>query len=206
MTEKIPPKRLFAYIILLSLLPTIFIFFTYFSHKNELIVLNDELEETRYQAELHQRQQKQNVLTRQFYQDSDLFYLDKYVETLPLLENEHKTLLEISEQASLALDPKITQRIEFLNNNVLMFSEGAILSYPFFKEIPEMLARPVEVDIHDIRKILAKIEGVKIGSQAPDPKRPQFIITEFKLDKKNTLEGSQTFLLNLKFIKREFTQ
>lgn len=43
-----------------------------------------------------------------------------------------------------------------------------------------------------------------MGDIVPGLYRPQLIVTEFKLDKKKVSEKNETYLLDLKLIKREF--
>lgn len=88
--------------------------------------------------------------------------------------------------------------------NALVFSEGVVQSFPLFQETSETLIHSVEVNPSDIQKILARIEGTKMGEYRPGPHRPQLVITEFKLDKKKVNDKNEVYLLNLKLIKREF--
>lgn len=105
-------------------------------------------------------------------------------------------------------DENIKKRLEFLQSggNTLVFSEGVVQSNPFFQEVLETLVHPVEVDADDIREILAKIEGIPIRNYAPGPNRPQLIVLEFKIDKKQMSEKNEIYLLNMKLLKREFVQ
>lgn len=56
----------------------------------------------------------------------------------------------------------------------------------------------------DIQKILAKIEGVETNGFTAGPYRPHFIISDFKIEKKQAHPDSEVFLLNLKLLKREY--
>ena len=63
-----------------------------------------------------------------------------------------------------------------------------VQSNHFFQETAETLVHPVEVDVTDIRKILAKAEGIEIDPFIPGPNRPLLLITDFKIDKKMNSE------------------
>src|SRR5262249_5073493 len=142
---------------------------------------------------------------RTHYKDSDRFYIDKQLESLTLLEPETEALQKIANQSHLIVDENVKKRLEFLtHDNHLVFSEGAVQNYPYFRETPESLVHPVEVDVEDLEDILAKIEGIEIGEYKPGPNRPQLIITDFKIDRKNVHDKNEVFNLDLKFIKREF--
>ncbi len=64
---------------------------------------------------------------------------------------------------------------------------------------------PVEVNVSDLKKILTLIEGRKIGEFETGPQKPQLMILDFKLEKKNIRENNEVFDLNMKLLKREFS-
>lgn len=206
MLKNIPISRVILYLIALGMLPFIFVVFLFISQKNQLEEFGTSLENIQNQAFIKEKKQALNLAVRQHFRDADHFYIDKYLETLVFLEPEIDQLQKIVDDKNFADDERIKKRLEFLidESNSFVFSEGVVQSFPLFQETAETLVHPVEVNQSDLQKILARIEGVKIGKFAPGPLRPQLVITEFKLDKKKVNDNNEVYLLNLKLIKREF--
>lgn len=200
----LPQNRVLLYIFIFSLFPLALALFRHTSQVGQLNELEAKVNYLQQAAIQRERKQASNLNTRLFFQGADRFYIDKQVESLPLLENESESLIKLANRKEIAEDPRINRRLSTLNNNTLIFSEGMVQTFPFFNEIPEALAHSVEVDLNDLKKILAKIEGVKIGAFEPGPHRPQLIITDFRLDRKTAPEESDLYNLNLKLIKREY--
>ncbi len=206
MLKNIPFSRLILLLLCLGFLPFLYSVFLFFSQKNELEELQSNIESIQHQAVVKEKKQFLNLAVRQYFRDADHFYIDKYLETLVFLEPEIEQLQKIVKDKNFSDDERIKTRLEFLTGptNALIFSEGVVQSFPFFQETSETLVHPVEVNALDIQKILARIEGVKMGNFTAGPHRPQLIVTEFKLDKKKVNDKSEVYLLNLKLIKREF--
>lgn len=206
MLQNIPISRAVLYLIGAGLLPLFFVIFLFFSQKGELEELNNTVEDIQQAAVSKERKQALNLAIRQHFRDADHFYIDKYIETLVFLEPEIETLQKIVNDKNFADDDRIKKRLEFLTSqaNSLVFSEGTVQSFPFFQETTETLVHPVEVNGTDVQKILARIEGVKVGDFEPGPRRPQLVITEFKIDKKRVNDNNEVYLLNMKLVKREF--
>lgn len=206
MFKNIPLSRLILYLLSLGLLPFIFVVFLFMTQKNDLDEIQKTLETIQYQALVKEKKQMLNLAVRQHFRDADHFYIDKYLETLVFLEPEIDQYQKIVQDKNFADDERVKKRLELLttSSNALVFSEGVVQSYPLFQEVSETLVHSVEVNAADIKKILARIEGIKMGEFTPGPHRPQLLITEFKLDKKKINDKSEVYLLNLKLIKREF--
>jgi hypothetical protein len=206
MFKEIPIQRILIYLLLAGTLPFLFVFALFYSQKQHLSDLETLLENVQQQAFVKEKKQALNRAVRQHFRDADHFYIDKYLETLVFLEPEIETLQKIVNDPNFVEDERIKKRLEFLTSqaNSLVFSEGVVQSFPLFQETVETLVHPVEVNITDLQKLLARIEGVAIGPFTPSPNRPQLFMTEFKLDKKKVTDKNEVFLLNLKLIKREF--
>jgi len=204
--KNIPLPRAIAYLVCLGLLPLAFVVLLFVSEKTRLDEVETALENIQHQAWMKEKKQSSNLAVRQHFREADHFYIDKHLETLVFLEPEIEHLQKIVHDKNFADDERIKKRLEFLTSsaNALVFSEGVVQSFPFFQETTETLVHPVEVNAADIQKVLAKIEGVKMGDIVPGLYRPQLIVTEFKLDKKKVSEKNETYLLDLKLIKREF--
>lgn len=206
MMKNIPVPRLIFYLVCLGLIPFICVLFLFVSELNHLEELENSIESIQHEALVKEKKQALNLAVRQHFRDADHFYIDKYIESIVLLENEIDILQKIVTDKNFAEDDRIKKRLEYLTtqSNTLVFSEGIVQNFPMFQETIETLLHPVEVNGTDIQKILARIEGVEIGGEQPGPNRPQLIITEFKLDKRKVSDKSEVFTLNMKLIKREF--
>ena len=204
--QNIPHTRLVLYLLCLGLFPLLFVVALFISEKNALDELHENLETIQYTALIKERKQATNMAVRQHFSDADHFYIDKNLETLVFLEPEIEQLQHIVEDKNFADNEAVKKRLEFLTSesNALVFSEGVVQTFPLFQETSETLVHPVEVDPTDIQKILARVEGIKIGNFSPGPHRPQLTITEFKLNKKKVTDKNEVFLLDMKLIKREF--
>lgn len=206
MFKHIPLSRFILYLLCLGLLPFILVVFLFISQKNELEEFKNSLEMIQHQAFIKEKKQALNLAVRQHFRDADHFYIDKYLETLVFLEPEIEQLQKIVQDKNFTDDDRIKKRLELLTSegNSLVFSEGVVQSFPLFQETSEVLVHSVEVNASDIQKILARVEGIKMGEFTPGPHRPQLVVTEFKLDKKKINDKNEVYLLNLKLIKREF--
>lgn len=206
MFKNIPKNRLLLYIMLLGILPLILAAVNFLSKQSSITELENIMHEMQLMAMFREKKQAVNMAIRNHYHDADHFYIDKYLESLSFLEPEVEGLQKLLNNKNLVADEAIRKRLEHLTGpgNSLGFTEGVVQSTPFFQETTETLVHPVEINGLDLQKILAKIEGLDIGSYTPSPNRPQLIVLEFKLDRKNTAEKNEVFLLNLKLLKREF--
>lgn len=206
MFKQVPIQRLVLYLVFLGTLPLFFGLFLFYSEKNQLSELRSSLAIIQDQAFLKEKKQALNLAIRHHFRDADHFYIDKYLETLVFLEPEIEVLQKIANDKNFADDERIKKRLEFLTSqaNSLAFSEGIVQTFPLFQETTETLVHPVEVNALDLQKVLARIEGIGIGSFIPGPNRPQLLITECSLDKKKITDKNEVFLLNLKLVKREF--
>ncbi len=203
--SSIPQARLMIYLMAAGLLPILLVAFHLISKRGEIETMNQGMEQVREMALMREKKQAVNMAVREHFKNTDHFYIDKNVESITLLNNEVESLKKIIKQSHFIENDAIKKRLEYLSKgNTLVFSEGVVQAYPYFNETAETLVHPVEVDVSDIEDILAKIEGVEIGSYAPGPNRPQLLITDFKLERKRVWEKSEVFSLNIKLLKREY--
>lgn len=178
----------------------------FFSSLEQVDNIELNLENVQDLAERVERKQAANIATHAKYHDADHFYIDKNLETLQLLAPELEELKRLTANPNYIEDEATRKRFDFLNSkqNHLTFSESNVQTTPFFTEVTETLLHPVEVNVSDLKKILALIEGRKIGDFETAPQRPQLQIIDFKLEKKNIRENNEVFDLNMKLLKREF--
>lgn len=206
MFNKVPRQRLLLYILIAGFLPIVFVVIHFFGERQSLEELENRLQHVQELSFVREKKQATNISLRNHFRDADHFYIDKHLETLVFLEPEIEALQKISSNKNYADDEYVKKRLEFLtgNSNSLSFTEGVVQSYPLFQETTETLTHPVEVNISDIKHILARVEGTEFH-QIPIPEhRPQLIILDFKLDRKSLTEKNEVYLLNLKLLKREF--
>ncbi len=205
MFQQIPKNRLIMYIALLGLLPLLLALYNFWLKNGELNDLSQQLEMTAQTILNYESRQSNNIAVRNYFKNSDHFYIDKHLEPLTFLKPEIEQLKKITQNKNFTSDKEIEKRLQFLKNeNHMTFSEGVVESTPFFQEVTETLTKPIEVNTQDIQRILARIENQKISDEEPQENPPQLLILDFKLDKKITPGKPDTFLLNLKLLKREF--
>lgn len=206
MFSSIPFPRLLVYGIAAGLLPSLLLGIYFFSKINRLEELSLRMEEIQALVSQQEKRQATNRAVIKHFQDSDHFYIDKHLEVLTFLEPELEALQKIVKDKNFTDDEQIKKRLELISGpgNTLRFTEGVVQKYPQFQETTETLIHPVEVNLPDIQKILTHIEGIPLGEFKPAPHRPQLLILDFKLDKKQLPDKNEVYSLNLKLLKREY--
>lgn len=207
MFNNIPQSRMILYLMILGLFPVVFSLMILKNNLNNINELENAIEDVKQQALLREQRQSLNMIVWEHFKESDHFYVDKHLETLSFLEPEVEELQKLVNNKNFAGDENVKKRLEFLtgSGNNLLLSEGSVQAYPFFQETAASLAHPIEVNLEDLKELLALIEGQTIGPYKPGPGRPQLIITDFKIDRKEATEGNEVLLLNLKILKREYS-
>ena len=203
--DSISPKRLFIYLSTLLILPLVFIFHYFSSEAGRIEMMQEGLSFLESEILLKEKKQAENKAVRALFSDSDHFYIDKYLEPLSLLRKEVLAIETLFEKP-VPLSEPIKRRFEFLTSgqNEIRFVEGQVKSYPSFQETVETLTHSVEIDLDDLKKLLTLIEGSSLSSEPIPTGRPHLLIIDFKIDKKEGLNGREHFLLNLKLLKREY--
>ncbi len=148
--------------------------------------------------------QKENLLLTSL-KNPDPHYLDKHVETLTFLLPEIKKLETL--QMENPEDEQVNRRLQFLKEggNRLIFSEEQIRSNERFTEVEEKQQHPVEMNEEDLKKLLCLIEGITIWPYGPKEGRPQFIIKDFRLNRKELSSQEKVYVVSMQLIKRENT-
>lgn len=206
MFSSIPPKRLLMYLMVAGLIPIAIAWFFYSSRLDSVNELSRQISYLQDMAFVLENKQSSNLAVRSHFNDADHFYIDKNLETLDFLEPEVESLNGMLNNPNFPDDDNIKKRLETLtgNGNAMIFTEGVVQSTPTFQEVTETLVHPVEVNVSDLQNILCRVEGIPLNNCTPPPNRPQLIVLDFKIDKKNVSEKNEVFLLNLKLLKREF--
>jgi hypothetical protein len=202
----IPQQRILLYLLFFGALPTIFVLFSFLSNSSFQSTLHSSLDASIFEVREQNRRELHNTAARNVYQNTERFYIHKELEPfIPLqteinkLEKHAGGLLNFEEEA-------IKRRLHFLcTDNGFSFVEGNEQKINDVRETDLSLSHAVEVDLNDIKVLLTKLEGIPIGEELPPSSRPHIIIKEFRLDKK---EGffSETYLLHLKLLQRDYTK
>ena len=147
------------------------------------------------------KERKESLIQR--YSQFDPYFIDQYLESLPLLQKELTELQSIQNHPACVNRETIQHRIAFLSGteNRLAFAEENIRSSKRIKETEEKLLHPVEIDVNDLEHLLSIIENISIGEYSPNIHSPQLLIQNFCLTKKNNRVNE----LNLTLLKREFS-
>lgn len=206
--NKIPQNRALLYILIFALIPVLISSAFVMNRLGRLDSINQEIETLKDTFLVKDQRQAINKKVRAYFKDADHFYIDKNLETLSFLEPEIEALQKIVSQKNFPDDETVKKRLEFLtgSGNDLVFTEGVVQNYGPFHEVTETQAHPVEVNLNDLKKILSRVEGVRIGENDPIASRPQLIILDFKLDKKTSQDKNEVYQLSMKLLKREFSE
>lgn len=195
-------RPLFFFILFLS--PILFSLLFLYQKQTQL----EELEERFYRAckkeklALARKERKERFLVR--YSNTDPYFMDQKIESLPLLEKEQKALENLLEHPAFSHHDALRDRLQFLRENKLLFAEEKIQASANIQEIEEKQRQPVEMDEEDLKKILTLIDDVSIGPYLPSQTGPQLILKEFRLKKQQTPLQTQVFEVEMELLKREF--
>lgn len=149
-----------------------------------------------------ENQRKENFLLSSL-KNPDLHYIDKNIETLTFLLPEIKKLEAIHLENP--DEEQVIKRVHYLKegSNRILFSEEVIRANDLFRETEEKQQQPVEINEEDLKKLLCFIEGITIWPYGPKEGRPQLIIKDFKLSKKELSNHNKVFVISMQLIKRE---
>ncbi len=184
-------------------LPFLILLFHFILGVQKLGALEEEMNRIhRKMVMLQESRQKESALLASL-KNPDPHYLDKHVESLTFLLPEIKKLETIQSESS---DEEQTgKRLRLLKDgsNRLRFSEEHIRANDQFRETEEKQELPVEINEEDLKKLLCLIEGVTIWPYGPKEGRPQLIVKDFKLMKKELSSLEKVFVVSLQLVKRE---
>lgn len=156
---------------------------------------------------LIRKAEKENFINR--HSNANPYFVDAYIESLSFLECEKNTIKSLLNHPAIADKKVFASRLDFLtgSQNKLSFTEEAVRSNSTMKEIEEKQRTPVQMDEEDVKKLLSILEDVQIENNRPiSESRPQIVITDFRLEKKQTPVKTSVFEVEIQFLKREFFQ
>lgn len=202
--SKIPPGRLLAYLIVLGLIPLFFAGMHFFYQKKKLNAQEAMIDALCQKFVLEREKQELNEIIYCHYQNADRLYIEEKLETLSFLNQEREKVNQLLELEIFKDNALFQKRLNFLlgKQNRLIFVEGKVEAFPYFKEILLNLSHPVEIESQDLKTILEKIEPP--FESLSSSQCPHFIITDFKLERKKQDEQSELFKLDLKLLKRDY--
>ncbi|MGE3953990.1 MAG: hypothetical protein AB7F31_02180 [Parachlamydiales bacterium] len=195
----IPIARLRIYLLLAGLLPLLVAGWFTYDRIGRMERIERELWDLGQKITLREARLAPNRRVREAHRGADHFWVDKELETYLPLKPELAALEQIESWGLPSREGK--RRLAHLQSKEsrLLFIESARHQEGTMEEVVESTARPIEIDTEDLRTLLALLEG---PSETP---RPQTLITDFKLQRKNLAAGDELFTLDLKFLKREFS-
>lgn len=152
------------------------------------------------------KQRRESFLTR--YSNVTPYFLDQKIESLSLLEAERQKLISLLKHPAFPKSSAIQERLKFLEENRLTFSEEKIISTPIYHETEESLRNSAQIDEIDLKQMLANIEDRQIEHYKPDKnlRRPQILIKNLRLKKQETPLSQEVFEIEMDLLKREFIQ
>lgn len=147
---------------------------------------------------------KERFLKR--YAHSVPYFLDRQIESFALLEQEKEQLVSLLHHPAFPNHKSIHERLSFLENNRLTFTEEKLVSSSQMTEIEEKQRKAVQMDEADLQQILALIENVPVGPYFPSNESPQILIKDFRLKKIHTPLNTEVLEVKMDLIKREFNK
>lgn len=190
-------------ILIIAPLPFVLLVFQFIFGLQKLELLEEDMERIHVKTLQVQESEKKESSILASLKNPDSHYLGKHVETLVFQLSEIKKFEMI--QAENPDDDLIAKRLLFLKEggNRLLFSEEQIRSNELFRETEEKQQHPVELNEEDLKRLLCLIEGITIWPYGPKEGRPQLIIKDFRLTKKEISSQEKVFVISMQLIKRE---
>lgn len=198
---------LFFFLLLpLALLPSLLYLFYFFARIDTLETVKQQILQLSKKSELQKSKQEEEEHVLKKLKLANHYYIDQHLESQLFLEPDLRRV-----QATLAYNPEDSwakKRVQFLKegSNRLRFSEQNLKTHLGFQEVEEIQQYAVEMNLEDLKRLLAHIDDIKIGPYLPAPNAPQLIIKNFELTKKKLKEDEEVYLVNLHLIKRELAQ
>jgi len=153
---------------------------------------------------LERKTRKERFIMR--YSKADPYFLDKQIEALSFLQKEQGAIESMVHHPALSNKKTLQERLEFLKSkeNRLSFVEENIRTSPKVKETEEKQRHPVQMDETDLQKLLALIEDIPIGLNAPQPNMPQLLVRDIKIKKTENPLHSEVYEVEMELLKREW--
>jgi hypothetical protein len=196
----LPISRLIIYLVLVGLLP-LFVALVHASAKRkEWDAISQQMMSLQHYSANSARKQALNRTVRTLYGDAEHMYLENQLEPLGCLKKEKEALEHLLNSPTFTGNEAAEKRYAFLSSraNHIEWVQGSMQAAEGIQQADLLMAHPIEVDAHDLKEILARIEGNRKG-------KPQLIITDFRVVKKGLPNANEVFELSMKLLKREFS-
>ena len=187
----------------LCLLPTVFMAFSVMERNTRLKEIQGEMDYLAIKMERVKELQKDRSAFFKTYHSVDHYYVDNALESLQFLTPEIEALRLVMDSPAFESCDAIKQRLDLLTkgSNRFVFAEGNRKIVGQIEEVELSHKRSVELNLHDLKRVLSAVEGVSIGEHIPPKGRPQMIMKRFQLNKKKRAER-ETYQLEIQLIKR----
>lgn len=187
----------------LALFPALFLVLHFVSKMQDLDFLEERLEILKKKSLSLAKEKAVHLDRNENITNSDRFYIDKHLESLTFLEPEIKNLQAQALQG--VLNNLKNQRLDFLqSSNKLLFVEENTQRKGPLQEVIERQQHPIEINAEDLKTLLSRIEGISMHQYPSFPAgRPQLLIQNFELRKRETDTKEHVYVLNMQLIKRE---
>lgn len=146
--------------------------------------------ETRVNATILRHRNHQTHVEK--FASADYQYVSRYLEKMPFLEEERKTLKVIATQPAFTRGVKLRS----VEENLLAFAETQRRNKLGNEEIEFTQMQPVQMSLTDLKKILQAVEGA-------NPKCPQILIKDFTLEKEKLFASKEVYSVQCQLIQRE---
>jgi hypothetical protein len=189
-------------LVLLAVAPLCVGFLLYLEKQSVNLLLEQfHAGKTKIKTAVDRKDRKERFLQKHTH--SDPYFLNKKVENLSFLESEKSVLKQWINHPGISNKEPLVQRLHFLasGENRLAFTEEEIQLSKLYKETKEKQKSPIEVDEQDLKGLLGLIEEVHPGTQES---RPQLIVSECSLHKKQTSLQREVLEVKMDLFKREF--
>jgi len=187
----------------LCLLPTLFMGFSILDKNEQFREVKGDVDCLAIKMERVKELQKDRSVFFKTYDNVDDYYIDNAIESLQFLSPETEALHLVMNSPAFESCDDIKRRLDTLTkgNNRFIFAEGNRRTGNQIEELELSQKRLVELNGHDLKRVLTVVEGVSIGDLEPPKGRPQIIIKQFHLNKKKLAER-ETYQLEMQLIKR----
>lgn len=148
------------------------------------------------------KERKERFLKR--YSNADPYFIDTQIEGFSLLQNEKRLIESLLSHPAFPESKHLKERLSFIQQNRLSFAEDHIAASTSMKEVEEKQRHPVQMDECDLKSILCLIEDVAIDSPLELQQKPQILIKEFQLKRRETPLHTEIFEVEMDLVKREF--
>jgi len=200
--QKIRPS---FFLIFLGIPPLVSSFFL-FQEKKSMEVFQGQFSSISLKAKTAFEKKSRKERFLEIHKNSNPYFLDQEIESLSFLCSEKERIKNWLSHPAIANKSILQKRLHFLesNQNRLSFIDEEIQMSKFVKETIEKQKNSIELDEEDLKNLLGLIEETNSNPDSLKKNRPQLIISDFSITKKNTPLQNEVLELKMDILKREF--